>query len=283
MALTKQISSRALILSPSTAEVTTAQTIAPYYVFNVAGVLNIPILEHFDCGRYIHADQTFSAAKISVRVGGTSEYDLQLKSYDLSGGDEVIHINLTGLQFTTGNSLSTLVFADNSIDAERTLVMSLVESVAGTPVEDFNLTVVSSLFADIESLDAIPVESMVGPALSNTQVFTLDAKKALAITPSGVDYASADIPSTAESCIGISISSAAPSASINLVSAGLASNVITGLGFTAGDEIYLGVAGALVDSATAGAFPPGYSLKQVGFALNANDMWVQISDAEIII
>jgi hypothetical protein len=283
MALTKQISSRALILSPSTAEVTTAQTIAPYYTFNVAGVLNIPVIEHFDCGRYIHADQSFSAAKVSVRTGGTSEYDLQVKSYDVSGGDEVIHVDLTGLQFTDDNSLTTLVFLENEIQAERTLVMSLFESVAGTPVEDLSLTIVSSLFADIDSLDSLPVESLTGPSLSNTQVFTLDAKKALAITPSGVDYASADAPATAEACIGISIASSAPSSAINMVSAGLASNVITGLGFTAGDEIFLGISGDLVDSATAAAFPPGHSLKQLGFALNATDMWVQISDAEIII
>jgi hypothetical protein len=283
MALTKQISSRALILSPSTAEVTTAQIIAPYYVFNIAGVLNIPTEQHFDCGRYIHADQSFSAAKISVRVGGTSQYDLQVKSYDVSGGDEVIHVNLTGLQFTDDNSLATLVFVDNSIEAERTLVMSLVESVIGTSIEDFSLTLVSSLFASLDSLVALPVESMSGPALTNTQAFTLDAKKALAITPSGVNYASADTPSTSEACIGISIAGSAPSAPINLVSAGVANNVITGLGFTAGDEIFLGVNGALVDSATAAGFPAGYSLKQLGFALNATDMWVQISDAEIIL
>lgn len=282
MALTKQISSRALILSPSTAEVTTAQTIAPYYVFNVSGVLNIPILEHFDCGRYIHADQTFSAAKVSVRKGGTSQYDLQLKSYDMNGLNEVIHINLTGLQFLNDNALTTLVFADNSISAERTLVMSLFESVAGTPVEDFNLTVVSSLFADLDNVDKPVVNSVDGPPLSNPQAYPLNGGKAIAITPGGVDYASADDIQSAQACIGIASATAAPSAAVNVISAGHAPNLITGLGFSAGDEIYLGVNGDLVDAATAGAFPMGYALKQVGFAINSTDMWVQISDAEII-
>lgn len=282
MALTKQISSRALILSPSTAEVTTAQTIAPYYVFNVSGVLNIPILEHFDCGRYIHADQTFSAAKVSVRKGGTSQYDLQLKSYDMNGLNEVIHINLTGLQFLNDNALTTLVFADNSISAERTLVMSLFESVAGTPVEDFNLTVVSSLFADLDNVDNPVVNSVDGPPLSNLQSYPLSGGKAIAITPTGVDYASADNVQSAQACIGIASATAAPSAAVNLISAGYAPNIITGLGFSAGDEIYLGVNGNLVNAATAGAFPTGYVLNQVGFAINSTDMWVQISDSEII-
>lgn len=282
MALTKQISSRALILSPSTAEVTTAQTIAPYYVFNVAGVLNIPIKEHFDCGRYIHADQTFAAAKVSVRKGGTSQYDLQLKSYDMNGGDEVIHINLTGLQFLNDNALTTLVFANNSILAERVLVMSLFESEAGTPVEDFNLTVVSSLFADLDNVDNPVINSVDGPPLSNPQAYPLNAGKAIGITPSGVDYASADDIQSAQACIGIASATAAPAAAVNVISSGYAPNIITGLGFSAGDEIYLGLNGDLVDAATAGAFPLGYALKQVGFALNATDMWVQISDAEII-
>lgn len=283
MALTKQISSRALILSPSTAEVTTAQTIAPYYDFRLSGVLELPIEGFYDGGRYINADQTFITAKISVRKGGTSEYDISVRSYDASGGDEIIHINLVGMQFTADNAITTLSFLDNTIGAERTLTFHIVESTAGTPVEDFTLTLTSSLFADLNALDAVPVQTMTGPALTNTQAFILTSDKAVAITPTGVDYADASVPSTAEACIGIMIASAAPGGPINLASAGLAQNVLTGMGFTAGDEIFLGVAGALVNSATASAFPPGYALKQLGFALNATDMWVQIADAEIII
>ena len=283
MALTKQISSRALILSPSTAEVTTAQTISPYYTFNIAGSLNIPIGEYFDCGRYIHADQDLVSVKVSVRVGGTSEYDIQVKSYDLNGGDEVTHLDLTGIQFTDDNSLTTLALSETQLSAERTLVMYIFESVAGTQVSDLSLTLISSLFASLESLSDPQVNSIDGPPLSNQQAYSLDFGKAIAITPSGVDYASADDVPSASACIGIAIATAAPTAAVNVVSSGLANNAITSLGFTAGDEIYLGLNGDLVDVATAGAFPMGYALKQVGFALNATDMWVQISDAEIIV
>lgn len=283
MALTKQISNRALILSPSTAEVTTAQTIAPYYDFRIDGVVEIPTGDSFDAGRYIHADQSFASAKISVLKGGTSEYDITVKSYDSAGGDEITHINLTNQQFTTDNSITTLAFVQTEIEAERTLVFSITESTIGTPVEDFCLTITSGTFADLGSIDTPTVSKVEGPTLINPQVFSLNADKALAITPSGVDYASADDVNSAKSTIGISSATAAPGASVELVSAGLASNAITGLGFTAGDEIYLGVNGALVDSATASAFPPGDAIKQVGFAVNSNDMWVQIADAEIII
>tara|TARA_R100001086_G_scaffold235262_2_gene158079 strand:- start:349 stop:1200 length:852 start_codon:yes stop_codon:yes gene_type:complete len=283
MALTKQISNRALILSDTTAEVTTAQTIAPYYDFRVNGVLEIPIGESFDASQYVDAEQSFVAAKISVRKGGTSEYDIVVKSFDSAGGDETIHINIASQQFTTDNSITTLAFVDNTILAERTLVMEITEVTQATPVEDFTLTIVSSVFADLDAIGSPSISRVEGPSLTNPQAFNLDANRALAITASGVDYASSDDVPSAKSTIGISSATAAPGGSVELVSAGLIQNAITGLGFTAGDEIYLGVNGALVDEATASAFPSGDVIKQLGFAVNATDMWVQIADAEIII
>lgn len=283
MALTKQISNRALILSDTSAEVTTAQTIAPYYDFRVNGVLEIPVGESFDASQYINADQTFISAKISVRKGGTSEYDVVVKSYDAAGGDETVHVNISNQQFTTDNSITTLAFVDNTILAERTLVMEITEVVQNTPVEDFTLTIVSSVFADLDAVGSPTVAKVQGPSLTNPQAFSLDFGKALAITSSGVDYASSDDVDSAKSTIGIASATAAPSGPVELVGAGVLENAITGLGFTAGDEIYLGVNGALVDEATAAAFPPGDVIKQLGFAINSTDMWVQIADAEIIV
>jgi hypothetical protein len=283
MALTKQISSRSLILSPTSAEVTTAQTISPYYEFRVSGVLELPKGGYFDCGRYAHADQHFASAKISVRIGGASQYNIIVKSYDNAGGGEKIHINLVNQQFTTDNTISTLTFTDAAISAERTLVLYIKETTAGTSVEDFSLTLVSGLFASLEAIGDTTSNAVKGPPLINTQAFTLVSSRALAITPSGVTYSSADnIPST-HSCIGISTANTSPSGSINLVSSGLAISVLSGLGFSSGDEIYLGLNGNLVNATTASAFPSGYALKQLGFAINSIDMWVQVADAEIIL
>ena len=238
MALTKQISQRALILSSTTAEVTTAQTIAPYYDFRVDGVLDIPVGESYDAGRYVNAEQEFISAKISVLKGGTSEYDISVKSYDSAGGNEVTHIDITNQQFTTDRAITTLAFVQNQIQAERTLVMSIVESTAGTPVEDFCLTITSGTFAALEAVGIPSVSKLEGPALSNPQVYNLDSGKALAVTAAGVDYASSDDVDSAKSTIGIASATAAPGGAVDVISAGLAANAITGLGFTAGDEIY---------------------------------------------
>lgn len=159
MALTKQISNRALILSDTTAEVTTAQTIAPYYDFRVDGVLDLDAEESLDASRYINAFQSIISAKVSVQVGGTSEYDITVISYDSAGANPVTHINLTGQTFTADNSITTLAVAEEDIAAERTLVFSIVESASNTPVENFCLTLVSSTFAN---LDVIPVSSIIG-------------------------------------------------------------------------------------------------------------------------
>lgn len=284
MALTKQISSRALVLSSTTAEVTTAQTIAPYYDFRVDGVLDIDIEESLDASRYIHASQSFISAKVSVRVGGTSEYDLTVKSYDSTGGDEVTHIDVTNQQFPSNNSITTLGFVDANISAERTLVFSIVESTSAVPVEDFCLTIVSSTFADLDLLDSGgTASSLSGPPLTNSGGSTLLEGRVLAITPTGIDYASADDAASARAAIGVATSDAAPTEAIELNAAGYAPNILSGLGFSAGDEVYLGLNGNLVDSATASGFPPGHTIKQIGFAVNSSDLWVQIADAEIII
>lgn len=282
MALTKQISSRALILSPTTAEVTTTQTISPYYDFKVSGDLNLIVGQYFDCGRYINADQDFVSVKVMVRVGGTARYNIQVKSYNMNGGDEIVHVNSTAQQFPNNNSIYTLSFIEPEISAERTLVMYIEQNTPGTTVQDFSLTLVSSLFADLEVVGDPDVITMKGPNLTNTQSFNLMSHRALAITPTGVNYATASTPSVAQACIGISSSTTAPGGPITLVTTGLAKNAIAGLGFTAGSEIYLGLNGALVNSVTAGTFPTGYVIKQLGFALNSTDMWVQIADEEII-
>jgi hypothetical protein len=124
---------------------------------------------------------------------------------------------------------------------------------------------------------------MKGPELTNPQAFTLLAKRVISITPSGVNYGSADDAPSAQTVIGITSSNSPSGSPVNVVAVGLAAGVLTGLGFVTGDEIYLGLNGAMVDSATAGAFPPGHVIKQVGFAIDSSDMWVQIASSEIII
>lgn len=151
MAVTKQISKRSIILSPTTAEVSTAQTIAPKYEFVVDGVLSIPVGDTLDCSRYIDAAQEFALAKVSVGAGGTSQYRIIVTSYDSTGGDPTVHLNVLQ-DFTSANAITTLSFLDNSIGAERTIVMSIEEEVVGTSCEDLCLTLVSGTFADLDAI-----------------------------------------------------------------------------------------------------------------------------------
>lgn len=151
MALTKQISSRALILSPTTAEVSTAQTIAPYYEFVIDGVLQIPASDTFDAARYVNAAQTLVTAKLSVLTGGTSQYRVIVNSYNSAGVFQTEHIN-TLVSPTDSNAIYSLPFIVADVAQDNTLVMSVAEEVVGSPAEDLSLTLVSGTFADLDQV-----------------------------------------------------------------------------------------------------------------------------------
>jgi len=153
MALTKQISRRSLILSPTTAEVSTAQTIAPYYDFRIDGLLEIPLAETFDVSRYVDAEQTLVGAKLSVLTGGTSQYRVIVNSYDAAGAFQTEHIN-TLVSPTTDNVVYTLPFIEATVPANSTLVLSVAEEVIGSAVEDLSLTLVAGTFADLDQISA---------------------------------------------------------------------------------------------------------------------------------
>lgn len=165
MALTKQISSRVIILSPTTAEVSTAQTIAPYYDFRIDGLLDIPVAETFDAARYIDAKQTLVAAKLSVLKGGTSQYRVVVTSYDFTGLNPVEHIN-TLVSPTDSNTIYTLPFIIPEVPANSTLVLSVAEEVVGSPASDLALTLVSGTFADLSQIvDALTSVHPVGTVM----------------------------------------------------------------------------------------------------------------------
>lgn len=151
MALTKQISSRSLILSPTTAEVSTAQTIAPYYDFRIDGVLEIPVSETFDASRHVDAAQTLVAARLTVQTGGTSQYRVVVKSYDSAGVFQVDHIN-TVVSPTTANAIISVPFIDADVPINSTLVLHLSEETVGTRAEDLSLTLISGTFADLDQV-----------------------------------------------------------------------------------------------------------------------------------
>lgn len=120
------------------------------------------------------------------------------------------------------------------------------------------------------------------PATDNNSGQTLLSGRAVRITSSGLDYAQASSVAGADPTIGILTNNVLDGASTDeIVGSGLAAGVITGLGFSPGDTIFLGIDGQLVNAATVLGFPPGYVQKELGFAYNATDMWVQIGSLEI--
>jgi hypothetical protein len=122
-----------------------------------------------------------------------------------------------------------------------------------------------------------------GPSGTNNSGDNLIFGKALQVTSSGYEYAQPTSKLTAKATVGVLISavtSGNPVAGEDLVTSGLAAGVLTGLGFTERDEIYLGIDGALYTAAQAEAMPAGYVAKELGFAINEDDMWVRIATSE---
>jgi hypothetical protein len=118
--------------------------------------------------------------------------------------------------------------------------------------------------------------------LTNPQVFTLQLGRVVRMTPSGINYADASSVTTGESVLGVLLNNVLSGGTPQICSIGLAPNAITGLGFTTGDQVFLGTSGQLVDSATVGAYPPGYVIREIGVALNGTDLFVLINPLDII-
>ncbi len=125
--------------------------------------------------------------------------------------------------------------------------------------------------------DAVVLDSIVNPGPA-----TLQLGRVVRMSPTGLEYSDATSLTTATGTLGVLISTVSSGGTALIVSAGLAPNALTGLGFVQGDQVFLGLNGQLVDSATAAAFPPGYVLQEIGVALSAFDLLVLINSLDII-
>jgi hypothetical protein len=125
-------------------------------------------------------------------------------------------------------------------------------------------------------------DAVINDTLSNTQVTPLALGRVVRMTPSGINYADSSSIASGKSTIGVLLNTVAPGDTALICTHGLAPNVLTGLGFVAGDEVYLGANGQLVDEATAIAAPPGSIIREIGVALNALDLHINMTPLEII-
>jgi hypothetical protein len=112
-------------------------------------------------------------------------------------------------------------------------------------------------------------EYIAGAALSGHRVLVLNSL-------GQAEYASADSLADAVRLAGVSLTAASSGASITVQSAGLVEH--SGWTFTPGALVYLGLAGALVES-----LPPGAVFSQViGRALSATRLLVQLQPPIVI-
>lgn len=125
-------------------------------------------------------------------------------------------------------------------------------------------------------------DAVINETLQNTQAFTLLLGRVVRMTPSGIDYADSSSIATGKATIGVLLNTVAAGGTAIICTHGLAPNVLTGLGFVAGDEVYLGANGELVTEAAAIAAPPGSVIREIGVALNSVDLHVNMTPLEII-
>lgn len=209
---------------------------------------------------------------VSVTADGVNYSDAVNRPVALSQFNNKIVIDVPGLVYklrffsavTTGDGTS-LLESFRSFMHKRNFVGTLLPAVSGGGGGGGGAG------------DAVVLDSLV-----NTQAYTLQMGRVVRMTPSGMDYSDASAVLTAEGTLGVLLNSVAIGGTALIASSGIAPNVLTGLGFSAGDQVYLGTSGQLVNEATAGAYPPGYVIQEIGVALNGSDLFVSINPLEII-
>jgi hypothetical protein len=125
-------------------------------------------------------------------------------------------------------------------------------------------------------------DAVINDTLQNPQAYSLILGRVVRMTPSGIDYADSSSIALGKATLGVLLNTVVPSSTALICTHGLAPNVLTGLGFSAGDEVYLGTNGLLVNEAAAISASPGSIIREIGVALNSVDLHVNMTPLEII-
>lgn len=209
---------------------------------------------------------------VSITADGSTYTDAQYRPTALSQFNNKIATAVAGLVYklrffsavTTGDG-SSLIESFRAFMHKRNFVGTLLPAVS------------SGGGGGGGAGDAVVLDSIV-----NNQAFTLQLGRVVRMTASGLDYSDASSLSLSEGTLGITLNNVGVGSTALICGNGLAPNVLTGLGFTMGDAIFLGTSGQLVDEATASAYPPGYVAQELGVALSSFDMFVLINPLNIV-
>lgn len=148
MSLTRQTSRRTLILTPTDAEVSTNQVYTPRYEFLVDGELTLPVPRVINSLKHTDAAASIYRVDVSVNIGGTSQYQLIVTSYDQAGLNPIQHVN----QYITINNdreRISIPVLDAAVPQNRSLECSLFETSVGLPATDMTVTVIMQDFASV--------------------------------------------------------------------------------------------------------------------------------------
>lgn len=170
MALTSQPSRRVLVLQPTNAEVSTIQSYTPRYEWPVDNELMLPVATTMGM-RHTEASFTIHRVDVSVILGGTSQYRLEIISYDTAGLNPITHVDQ--LVIITGNrERISVAVADAAVDENRSLELFITETSALIPVDGMTVTLIAEDFAEIDPireghliLDEDAITMAVRPAL----------------------------------------------------------------------------------------------------------------------
>lgn len=149
MAVTRQVSRRALILQSTNAEVSTNQVYSPRYEFLVDGELSLPVPRIINSLKHTDAAASIYRVDVSVNKGGTSQYRVIITSYDSVGGDPQVHVDDT---FTLPNDRERIGIPvlNAAVDQNRSLECTVQETSSLMPAIDMTVTIIMEDFADLK-------------------------------------------------------------------------------------------------------------------------------------
>lgn len=149
MAVTRQTSRKTLILQPTNAEVSTNQVYAPRYEFLVDGELTLPVPRIINSLKHTDAAASIYRVDVSVNKGGTSQYNIQIISYNQLGVDPIIHVDQT-ITLDTDRLRTTIPVTDAAVGENRSLECVVTEVNANVPATDMTVTIIMEDFADLQ-------------------------------------------------------------------------------------------------------------------------------------
>lgn len=149
MSITNQVSRKVLVLQNTDAEVSTNQVYAARYEFRVDGELALPVPTVIDSLK--HTDAAFSIYRVdvSVNTGGTSTYQVVIRSYDTAGLNPIIHVN-ESLTISGNKNRAAIPILDAAVPQNRSLECTVYELTALVPASDMTITVIAEDFADMD-------------------------------------------------------------------------------------------------------------------------------------